>query len=404
MRVIHIGHAPLCPGHPDFGRLTSHPGSWVVNHCTAQRSLGLNVQLVTQVPGGSAYHIDASKGFPIHYIPAPIRLRAATLFYFDAQRIAKFVGQLQPHVIHAHGTEESYALAAQATGLPTVITAQGCFFVINRQIPPKLVSRARIVELMEGIAFRRAKHVIAKSSYIAKALKNRFPHLEIHEIPNTFDPALLEIPLQEPRKGIAFVGTITPRKGLDCLVDALDILKRRSTATHPHDTERSRECPLTLHIFGNKPDPDPYEQVIINKLKDTLADKLVLHGVLPPLKVARKLAHLELLVAPSIEEMFGNQVIEALLVGTWPVVSSGTAMEENVLRLGAGTAFTNGDASELARAIGSAMQASSQWNRETTRKIVVDLMGPHAVVAAHKLIYDTIFISDKTLDGDTNYV
>lgn len=406
MRIIHIGHAPLPPAHPDFRRLYSHPGSWVVNLCMAQSSLPeLGVELVTHVPGGSAYFRDDSRGFPIHYIPGPDRLRSATLFFFDVLRISRFVRALAPDIVHAHGTEESYALAAQAVGKPSVITAQGCFFVINREMPPKCISRERIVQFTEWLAFKRAKHVIAKSPYIKNELARAFPHLTLHEIPNTFDPSLLEIPWPDNRKGIAFVGTITPRKGLDCLADALELLKtesipqvasleleqqdsplRASTFNFPPSA-----IPLTLHIIGNESkNPAPYEQSIISRLRTILGENLILHGRVPAIDAASLVSECEILAAPSIEEMFGNQVIEALLVGTWPVVSSGTAMEDNVRRIGTGGVFQNGDPADLAHQILKGQEKIIAWDRMATRLRVDEFLGPRMVAKAHVGLYEQI--------------
>lgn len=392
MRVLHIGHAPLCSGHPDFGKLYSHPGSWVVNHCAAQKSIGLDVELVTQVAGGSAFFRDDSRGFPIHYVPVPNRLRAATFFHFDVRRLSAFVRALRPDIVHAHGTEESYSLAAQATGMPTMITVQGCFFLINREMPPGLISRARMVEFTERKALRRARHVIAKSAYVAGELKARFPHLTIHEIPNTFDPALLEIPLEQPREpgSIAFVGSVSERKGLHILAGAVELLETGLFDANggdgiPHDSGKG--C---LHIFGNCDRPDAYETGVLERLTAVLGSRLVLHGVVPPIEVAKKLARTELLVAPSLEEMFGNQVIEALLVGTWPVVSSRTAMEENVRRVGAGTVFENGDVTSLAAAIPEAFAAQAAWIRAATRDAVDARMGQAAVARSHGDLYQRV--------------
>jgi glycosyltransferase involved in cell wall biosynthesis len=88
--------------------------------------------------------------------------------------------------------------------------------------------------------------------------------------------------------------------------------------------------------------------------------------------------------------MFGNQVIEALLSGTWPVVSSGTAMEENVHRVQTGTVFTNGDANELAAAITAAREHLPNWDRTETRQRVLDWMGPGVVAGQHWEVYQKV--------------
>jgi len=55
---------------------------------------------------------------------------------------------------------------------PVLSRQQGLYFLINRKVKPVLVSRARAVQFTEWVAFSRARHVIAKSDYVARELKN----------------------------------------------------------------------------------------------------------------------------------------------------------------------------------------------------------------------------------------
>lgn len=390
MKVVHIGHAPLPPSHPDFERLLSHPGSWVVNLCKAQAALpGLTVELVTHVPGGSAYFRDDSRGFPIHYIPGPDRFRAASLFFFDVRRLSRFVRKLQPDVVHAHGTEESYALAAQAVDRPSVITAQGCFFIINREFPPKWLSRARVVEMTERVAFKHANNVIAKSAYIARELQKKFPHLRIHEIPNTFDPHLLEIAAEKFRSpfSVAFVGTVVERKGVDLLVDAIEVLATKKPQVAQH---------MTLHVFGNRPtNPSDYEKTVLTRLSTMLGRRLTLHGVIPSFDVAKELMRIELLVAPSREEMFGNQLIEALLMGCRAVVTEGTALAENLSRFQGGSVARQNDANSLADAIVTELKENHEGEKNRVKDAIISVMGPQVVAQKHYTLYASIVSTDK---------
>ncbi|MFA7344951.1 MAG: glycosyltransferase [Terrimicrobiaceae bacterium] len=423
MRVVHICNLPLTTDHPDARRLTMHPGRWVLNLAQAQKAhTDILPELVVQVPGASREHITEVEGIPVHFLAAPNRLRAATLFYFDVKRISRYVRKLAPDLVHAHGTEESYLLAAQATGLPNLVTAQGCYFIINREFSPKLVSRARAVEFTEWLGLRRAKNVIAKSKYVAEELRKKFPHLNIHEIPNTFDARLLDIPLAREREpgSLAFVGTIVKRKGVHILAQALEILKAESGKRKVENQK------IRLHVFGNRPDnPSPYEQSIISNLQSLLGDRVIFHGTVPALEVAGALSRIELLVAPSLEEMFGNQVIEALLVGCQPIVTGGTAMAENLRRLDCGTIVPQGDPFALAEAIAYCLALSrQQWqtgdpqsahtvsnqqsraDREETdersspaglseakaivRKRILDWMGPETIARSHEAVYASL--------------
>ena len=385
LKVIHIGHVPLIKGHPDFGRLYSHPGRWVLNLAKAQQAFaGIDARVITQVPGAGRDYECEVEGVPVRYVAAPDRLRAATLFWFDVRRLKRAALTWSPDLVHAHGTEEAYALAAQGCCLPSVITAQGCFFIINREVPPPFISRARLVEFTERMAFLRAGDVVAKSGYVREELARAFPHLRLHEIPNTFDPALLGIPVDRPRREghLAFVGTVVERKGVHVIREALGILRRERP-------EVFARC--VLHIFGDRREAAEYETREIAGLRELLGEKLVTHGTVRSMELAEELSTIPVLLAPSLEEMFGNQFIEAELLGATGIVAEGTAMAENARRIRAGVVVGQRDAAGLARAIAEVLERpASVGEMLEVRERFVEWMGPEVVARRHLELYERV--------------
>jgi glycosyltransferase involved in cell wall biosynthesis len=386
MKVVHICNLPLPAGHPDYGRLTFHPGRWVLNLALAQRlHAGIDARLIMQVPGASADYQTEVEGVPVHFIAAPDRWRAATLFRGDVLRLRRAVLLEAPDLVHAHGTEDAYALGAQACGKPYVITAQGCLFLVNREVPPPLFDRHRLVELIEWWAMRRAQHVVAKSAYVCGELAAKFPHLHLHEIPNTIDPRLLEIPLDRERVAgsLAFVGTLVPRKGVHVISDALAIIQRDEPAVFAR---------ISLSIFGDRPGHESeYELACKQRLSELLGERVTFHGTIPAIEVAEALSRTEVLLAPSLEEMFGNQFIEAVAVGAEAIVSEGTAMAENARRLRAGRMVAREDAPALAVMIREALvRPITLAARIERRKKVAAFVGPEAVAAIHHALYERL--------------
>jgi glycosyltransferase involved in cell wall biosynthesis len=365
--------------HPDFGRLYSHPGRWVLNLAMAQAAnTAIEPCIVTQVPGASCDWSASVDGIAVDFVRVPDRWRAATLFQFDKRTLSARALRHDPDLVHAHGTEEAYAMAAQATGKPYVITLQGVFAIINRELPPKLVSRARVVEFLERHTLQKAKHVIAKSDYIAERMAQLFPHLVMHRIPNTFDPRLLKLDTTKVPRSACFVGMVTERKGLDLVVEALRQME-------------TKDYPSEFHVIGNRGEGEAdYDRRVLSDLRQLLGDRLVLHGIVPALAAATVVARCEVLLAPSREEMFGNQLIEGLLVGAMPVVTEGTAMAENVARFGRGRIVPQENAASLAAALIAELGANSEEKNtdiETARQRIDEYMGPRAVAQAHEEIY-----------------
>jgi glycosyltransferase involved in cell wall biosynthesis len=87
-----------------------------------------------------------------------------------------------------------------------------------------------------------------------------------------------------------------------------------------------------------------------------LGESVTFHGTRPFLETAALIARASVLAAPSIQDMFGNQVIEALLLGTPVVTVEGTAMPENVRRFGNGVIVREHAPRQLADALISVLQ------------------------------------------------
>jgi hypothetical protein len=88
--------------------------------------------------------------------------------------------------------------------------------------------------------------------------------------------------------------------------------------------------------------------------------------------------------------MFGNQLIEGLLVGAMPVVTEGTAMAENVARFGRGRIVPQDDAGGVAAALITELGANSEQkctDVEMARQRIIEYMGPRVVAQAHEEIY-----------------
>ncbi|MEM7394579.1 MAG: glycosyltransferase, partial [Verrucomicrobiota bacterium] len=314
---------------------------------------------------------------PVHFIAAPDRLRLLTGFYFDSRRIGRRIKRFQPDLIHAHGTEDAYTLVALRSGKPFVVTLQGVMFVINQRLKPRGLDRMRCMQVVERYCLRRTRHAVAKSRYIGDEVGRAFPHLTLHEIPNTFDPAILGTADAPREQSLIFVGTVYPRKGVHILREGFARLKK--------------DWPdLTLWIVGNTENPAPYESEQLGLLKEQWGDDVVLHGQMTAGALFDLMARATALVAPSLEEMFGNQVIESLLLDTPAVVSDDTAMAENVRRFGHGAVFPQQDPEGLAEAVRPFLEQVDETERDASKEKVIRTLGPETVAGKHLEVYETV--------------
>jgi glycosyltransferase involved in cell wall biosynthesis len=183
---------------------------------------------------------------------------------------------------------------------------------------------------------------------------------------------------------LVFVGTMVEHKGVHILRQALEIIR----SEYPDSFFK-----IHLHIFGDRPDAlaDSYEGREKQALGDLLGNRLILHQTIQATQLAQELSTIPVLVAPSLEEMFGNQVIEGIIVGTWPIVTEQTAMAENVKAAGFGCCVAQKDPKQLARTVLSKVFESLVLSEATkARTTILARMGPEVVARGHLKVYHEV--------------
>ena len=367
--------------HPQRANMGAiHPGRWVLNHAIAQKRAGMDVEVVTQAHKATCDFVCEIEGVKVHFLRTYHPYRHFTFYAIDQFRMASYVKKLRPDIVHAHGTEAAYALAAIRTGLPFCVTAQGLMFQIIPTLGRKPDWNMRFIRMSEHYAWKRTKYAIAKSEYVRDALAKEYPHLDLTLIPNTYQPELDGELKPKTGKKLTFVGTVGERKGVHLIAEAM----KEVVKSHP-DVE--------LHIVGNQPEGtgSPYAIEQIASLRQTLGERLVLHGKLASPALFAVLDECVALLAPSLEEMFGNQLIEGLMRGCHGIVTEDTALAENVRRFGNGTVVPQNNAASLASAICALLSRPMQENAcENARMNIRQYMGPCQVARQHERCYNRI--------------
>jgi glycosyltransferase involved in cell wall biosynthesis len=156
---------------------------------------------------------------------------------------------------------------------------------------------ARMLGLLEGVPFH------ATSEAEVADLRQAFPDSPIHLVTN-FRP-LFALPAHQPRVGdeplrLAFVGRISPVKGLDY---ALNVLAQV-------------QAPIRYDIFGPQSEADHWAacQRKIAALPPHITIRY--RGEIANAQVAQELAAQDALFLPSKSENFGHAIFESLAAGT----------------------------------------------------------------------------------------
>ena len=185
-----------------------------------------------------------------------------------------------------------------------------------------------------------------------------------------------------PRTGhaVAYVGTMDERKGVRYIAEAMG-----NVAKAVPDVE--------LHVMGNPPEisAQGYTGECLRSLRATLGPRLVLHGQVPSCELFSILDGCRVLVAPSLEEMFGNQLIEGLMRGCHGIVAEGTALAENARRFGNSMTIPQRDASAIACSLVSTLsEPFDPLVAEEARQRIRDWMSPTVVAEQHVSLYHSI--------------
>lgn len=380
MRVVHLGNVPVPVGHPEHGRVKQHPGRWVLNLALAQKASGFDVEIVSLAHKATRDFNCEIEGVQVHYLRTFHPYRHLTLFLVDRIRMARFARNLRPDLVVGHGTEDAYGWAALGTGLPFCLLPQGLYFQIIPALGGRPTIHQRFFRLGENRVWKRTRFAVAVSRYVGEALARKYPHLEIAQIPLTYEPAL-DQPVEANRGlTLAYIGSMDERKGIIYLVDTI----RQVLPEFPM---------LELHVCGNPNEATAsgYPAVQLRALRDLLGSRLVLHGIVSSQEVFSVLRHSTALVAPSLNEMFGCQCVEALMCGAHAIVTEDTAMAENVRIAGNGTIVPQRDAGAIAEAIRSVFRSPpSQTDMEGSRQRLRDYLGPVRVAELHRALYAKI--------------
>jgi glycosyltransferase involved in cell wall biosynthesis len=283
-----------------------HPSTWqrvLLNGLKEHPDLELHVLVLRkQVQKSCSFEWH---GVKFHIIKVPGGIRAPTFFWVDTLVLRPVLKRIQPHLVHAWGSERGAALVAGRLGYPYLVTIQGLLSWYREQVP--LNRHERFSAWLETRSLPKAPLVTTESRFAVSFLNSRFPRLQIRQA----EHAPAEIFHQVNRKPqikplrILFVGALDYRKGGDVLLHSLDQLKEK--------------LPFELRILGG------VNARLLADLKTTtsarLWDSVEIKSNLLPNQIAEELAEGTMMVFPTRADTSPNAVKEAVVAGV-PVVAS----------------------------------------------------------------------------------
>ena len=338
-----VGLGALGEGITPNRPIASHASSWIM---TLAESLGarrgVELDVLTCSPlvdrdqttelGRVRFHVLSTQ---LPFLRRGLGLAGAHAgFAWPTARLARRVRTLSPDVVHGHGTEGPFGMAAVFAGPPHVVSLQG---IMKRISVVEPTTSNRIAAQTESLTLHRARCVLAKSQYSLDYLAEIGFDGTVHHVEPAIRATFFSDPVPPGRNRLVTVGSLLERKGIEDLVSALSLLVAGGSDA-------------TLDIVGSgTPRYESELRAIISR--SGLADRVRLLGELAPAEVHRALSAGGVFVLASHVENSPNSIMEAMAVGL-PVVATDVGSVSHIVTASeTGTIVAPHDVAGLARAL-----------------------------------------------------
>jgi glycosyltransferase involved in cell wall biosynthesis len=302
------------------------------------------------------------------------RERALDLFKIERRALTDEIRRQRPDIVHAHWTYE-FALAALASGLPTLVTAHDAPLTILRHYRDPY--RAARLAMAVWVRVKRPQ-MSAVSPYLARQWQREMCWRR--EIPVTANIAPFGLPdgVREDPAGLRVV-TVADNgqlKNVRTELEAWPIVLRSFPAAE-------------LHLVGDGLEPSG--DLALWTEQHCLQQRVFWHGRLDRAEVENMIGTARLLLHPSLEESLGNTLLEAMGLGV-PVVGGD---------MSGAVPWTVGNAGALTDVRSPSAMAATVvdllGDRERCRKLgeagkrrVANVFSPEAVVTALEELYAVV--------------
>jgi glycosyltransferase involved in cell wall biosynthesis len=207
---------------------------------------------------------------------------------------------IRPDVLHAWGSERTYASAISRNGIPSIFSLQGLLRRCQEVggLPQHL--SWRLATLRERRFVNSASIVTAESQWAISGLREYYSPRETRMVEYGVHPSFYTVSWQPKQEEpcFVFVGSLTELKGIPTLVKAVKKCRTRG---------------WRLYLIGEGP--------LKNWVKDQKLEQTICMGMLGWEDLQRKLSKAWALIHPTTADSSPNSVKEARVIGL-PVITT----------------------------------------------------------------------------------
>jgi glycosyltransferase involved in cell wall biosynthesis len=292
---------------------TFHPATWIRNAALAvAERADVELHILMHDKRFKRDYRFQEQGLHFHFFHAPVPQipRPVALYQLDRWKFYKELKDIQPDLVHGHGTENLFSYVAVTSGYPHVISIQAIISSLLAQY--RRVSRRAlehvIVRFIERYTVKRAENFIIKAPFAEEFVRSLNPTAPVFLLENIVHEVFFEVERRPSAKGrkIIFIGTLINTKGVEELIRSFGAI-----APHHPDVE--------LHLVGTG--TEAYVEGVVKPLMRQSRGTIVLRGHVPSAQIAQEFAEATMVVLPSYFETSPNVIAEAMVAGV-PVIGT----------------------------------------------------------------------------------
>jgi glycosyltransferase involved in cell wall biosynthesis len=252
--------------------------------------------------------VRAGPRLNVHIIGVPHFSGMVAGFIPRTRLIHRYLEQMKPDIVHGQGTEREWGISAVTSSFPHVLTVHGILRAVHKINKPFWLSYQHVGRWVEQRAFDKARHVIAISPYVNRALAS-LKNAHFHAVPNAVAPVFFEIKKNVPSGKVVYSALIDVHKGFGDLLRSARCLEQQGVA--------ARFVIVGKSSVGGK----PYYMRCLKWAANNLdLDRFQILGWSTQDQYAEVLKDASCLAHPSYCENFAMVIAEAMASGT-PVVA-----------------------------------------------------------------------------------
>lgn len=345
-RALMVGMYPRVDGTPRGG-----PESVAEVLANGIASTGAyEVHVLTGEPGiRQQEHRTTAGGVQVHTVPLIKKLGALTGFFVDKRRLRAKMNQIQPDIVHVHGTG-FWAYAALERGYPSILAIRGIGFKEASFEHGLNGARFRLGLKYHYDSMRRAKNLILLNHYTFNECSEWLSPERTEYIDNPADDAFFDVTPDEEEGRILLVAVIRRLKGHEYLIRAMGCM-------------RSQNLPVILHCVGPVGDAEYADEIRAMIDSEGLRDCVHLLPQASREELLEHYARCSVVAVPSLVENAPLVVSEAMAAGKAIVATPAGGISEMIDDGQTGLIVPMRDADALADAISKLLRSPELRSR-----------------------------------------